>query len=371
MKIFYFDRTGGACDYYRATLPLTTLGKIDKEFQVTSMTKTDILNAIENDNHTKAFGLLDADVIVLPRLSDVKFFDQMKDLNPRAKIVLEYDDNLFSVSPFSPHYVDHGIEEITMEFPDGKKLDVWVDGKNIDIEKNKKSLEGIKNVMRRADLVTVTTDILAKEYSPYAKSVKALPNCIDGSIWKRLPFVQRSDIRMGWFGGHSHYEDWTILTPILSGIMNKYQNLKLVIMGSKFGGTMKNIDEDRIEFHQWVSTDAYPYKSAILDLDFAIIPLRDNKFNRCKSNIKWVEMGSLKIPSVTSLVSPYSEHATEDNGVWIEGNDPKAWEAGISLIIENAMLRRSVGESAYKTVMEKFEITGQAHLWGEAYKGVI
>lgn len=370
MKIFYFDRTGGACDYYRATLPITTLARIDKSFEVMGMTKADLLNAIENDNQNKAMCLLDADVIVLPRLSDTKFFDQMKELNPRAKIVLEYDDNLFSVSPFSPHYEDHGTEEVIMEFADGKKLEVWIDGKNINIAKNKTALDGIKRVMGMADMVTVTTDILAEVYKPYSKIVKALPNCIDGKLWNRLPLMQRNDIRMGWFGGHSHYEDWTLLTPVLSDVMRKYPNIKLVIMGSKFAGTMKDIPEDRIEFHQWITTDAYPYKSAILDLDFAIIPLRDNKFNRCKSNIKWVEMGALKVPSVTSLVSPYKEHATEENGVWIEGNSAESWKVGISLITENAILRRSLGENAYNTVMSKFEINGQAHLWGDAYKGL-
>lgn len=371
MNILYFDRTGGACDYYRATLPLTTLGKQDNSFKVQSMTKTDILNALENDNHSKAMALLDADVILMPRLADSKFFDQMRDLNPKAKIVIDYDDNLFCISPMSPHYAEHGTEEVRMEFPNGEKIDVWVDGKNIDIEKNIKSMENIKYVINNADLITVTTDILADAYKDMAKKVSVLPNCIDSMLWYKPPLLPREDIRMGWFGGHSHYEDWTLLTPVLHKVMKKYPQIKLVIMGSKFGGTMKDIPEERIEFHGWVPTEAYPYKSALLDLDFAIIPLRDNQFNRCKSNIKWTEMGSLKVPAVTSYVSPYAEHATDGNGVWIEDNDVDAWEKGISMMVEDSDTRKKIGNSAFNTVMEKFEIHGQAHLWGKAYKGVI
>jgi glycosyltransferase involved in cell wall biosynthesis len=150
--------------------------------------------------------------------------------------------------------------------------------------------------------------------------------------------------------------------------MKKYPELKLVLMGSMFKGTLKGIDEDRIEFHEWVKTPAYPYKAAILDLDFAIIPLEDNIFNRCKSNIKWVEMGALSIPSVTSYISPYREYATENNGIYIEDNDPKAWIEGISAMVEGAKLRETMGIEARKTVEDHFDINKKYILWEEAYK---
>jgi glycosyltransferase involved in cell wall biosynthesis len=361
----------GACDYYRAVLPLTTLPKVDPSVQVQTMTKADLMAAIESDNHTKVMDLLEADIVLLPRLVETRFLNQMRELNKRAKIVVDFDDNLFAVSPLSPHYVDHGTENVKMTFPNGQTLDVWADGVNIDLAKNRATLEEVKKVLGQVDLITVTTDILANAYRPHAKKILPLPNCIDAGLWKRLPFQPRGDVRMGWFGGHSHYEDWTLLTDVLPVVMEKFPLLKLVIMGTKFEGTVKKLPADRIEFHPWVPTQAYHYKAAILDLDFAVIPLRDTVFNACKSNIKWVEMGALEVPAAVSYVSPYAEHAEDGNGVWIESNDADGWVKGISMLAESPKLRAQVGAEARKTVMEKFEIHGQAHQWGDAYKGIL
>lgn len=371
MKIVYFDRTSGACDYYRAILPLTTLAKQNPEHKVATLTRADVMVAIESDDNTAISKLLETDIIVIPRLAGTKFFNLMKSMNPRAKIILEYDDNLFKVSPLSPHYADHGIEDVTVELPDGKLIDVWKDGVNIDLAKNKRVQDEIIEVLGRADAVTVTTNILADAYKSFTKNIIPLPNCVDFNKWQRLPLLPHKGLRMGWFGGSSHYEDWCLLSEVLPNVMEQYPHLKLVLMGTKFEGTLKKIPKDRIEFHPWEETPAYPYKAAILDLDFAIIPLRDNEFNRCKSAIKWIEMGALRVPSVTSYVSPYKELATEDNGVWIDSNDPKSWVEGIALMVENEKQRFLIGDSAYQTVLDKFDISKKWVLWESAYKEVL
>ena len=76
--------------------------------------------------------------------------------------------------------------------------------------------------------------------------------------------------------------------------------------GYEFKGIFKDVDEEQYEFHNWVPTVAHPYKQALLNSDIAILPLKDDLFNRCKSAIKWVEYSSLGIPSVAVNIPPYS-----------------------------------------------------------------
>ena len=52
--------------------------------------------------------------------------------------------------------------------------------------------------------------------------------------------------------------------------------------------------------------EEYPLFLNHLDLDIAIAPIKDTEFNRCKSNIKWLEHSMLKTPMVLSDVYPYS-----------------------------------------------------------------
>lgn len=365
MKVTYFLRDNGACGYYRADLPMNHMAS--PEIKVAKFEVGGNLKDLEK-------AIMETNVMLIPRLSEDRFISLaeglQKDLG--VKIVVDHDDNMFEVSPLSPHYADCGTQEVRFKQPDGSILDVWIDGENgFDIKRNQKLIDGFENALSIADMVTVTTPVLAEVYKPYAKKVVALPNCIDVNKWQRLPLKPHEGVRIGWFGGHSHYQDWLVLQDVMPKIIKKYSHVKFVIMGSLFKGAMGQIPAERIEFHEWVATPAYPYKAAILDLDFAIIPLEDNKFNRCKSNIKWVEMGALCVPAVTSHVSPYKEAATEDNGIFIENNDPKAWENGISMLIEDAALREKMGVAANKTVNDQFDINKKFSLWEDAYKGLL
>lgn len=367
MKITYLLRDDGACGYYRLSLPLDTWG---------SKNGTEIYRVQKGDNAKTSVRLIqDSDIVVIPRLGHEEddFFERVMEINKFGgkKLVVDHDDNMFSVSPFNPAYEDCGTQNVVTKFGVDEYVPTWVDGRNIDIERNVKRQEKLKDAMRVADMVTVTTEYLASVYRPYNKNIKALPNCIDMKLWQKIPIRQRDDIRLYWSGGSSHCEDWQIIEDVLPVIMEKYSNVKLVILGQKFEGSLLKLPQDRIETHDWVPTVAYPYKTAILDPDICIIPLHDNIFNRCKSPIKWVEMGALEVPCVASYVSPYKEIATEQNGVFIEGNGTQDWIDGISLLIEDRILRAKMAGHAYRYVVDNFDINKRWVDWDNAYKELL
>lgn len=384
MRIVLFEsQKGDAIDFYRAESPISTMYRFGM-CEYIKMGVDELPRLINTKDTSKLQYIEYADLFVVNRLADTRLITAIRGINPRGKIVADYDDNPFEVSPLSPHYETHGVKEVRYKMPDGTVLDLWVsiDKKEkfkgskqkpryIDIPANQKNLDSIRSVAESVDLVTVTTDILKEVFEPMAKSVRVLPNCINKNVWKPLDLKKTDEIRMGWFGGYSHYEDWSILTSILPKVMDKHQNLKLVLMGYMFNGTLKDVPKERIEFHPWVGREAFPYKAMTLNLDFALIPLQKTAFNRCKSPIKFVEMASMGVPTVGSYVSPYKEIATEGNGVWVQDNDPKAWEDGIDLMASDAGMRKAVASEAMQTVMSDFEIHGQFHRWAKAYKGVL
>ena len=286
------------------------------------------------------------------------------------KIVVDFDDNMFSISPMSPHYNEFGVENVKYRMKDGRELMLWEDGKNINLADNRKRMDSIKAACEQADMVTTTTDILADVYKPYSQKVAALPNCIDPALWGKLPLIPHDEIRLFWGGGTSHYEDWCLLSDALPVVMKKHKNVKLVLMGAKFDGTLKQIPKDRVEFHYWVPTPAYPYYARILNADIGLIPLQDTEFNRCKSSLKWVEYSAMSVPSVTSYVSPYKESATENNGVFVE-NDTEAWIDGLSYLIENKAKRDVMASAALTTINDQFNIHSKYKMWLDAYRELL
>ncbi len=360
MKITYFLRDEGACGYYRADLPMQAI-KDNTEIEVGRIKKGD--QATEIEEH------LDADIYLIPRASDEQMLKVMGRLQADGKrVIIDFDDDMFNISPLSPHYEENGIEEVKVRLPDGEMKDLWVDGKNINIEKNKKRREDIILCCQRADIITVTTDILAEAYEPLCDDVRVLPNCIDPSVYQKLPFEKRDTIRVGWTGGSSHYEDICLLKEVLPYLMDKYKNMVLVVFGQKFEGMMKGLPADRVEYHEWVERPAYPYKLAILDLDIMLIPIIDNVFNRRKSPIKWMESSLLGIPCVMSDISPYKDVQADNNGIYIEGNYADSWIKGVSYLADNPLEGSRMAFESNLIVLDKFNIHTRYKQWVDAYE---
>jgi len=360
MKVGYFLRDNGACGYYRVDLPLMT---------ATKRKVIETLRIEKGDNAERISSALEGDVIVFPRPCEKRLVEGFKELQDTGKkIVIDFDDNMFMLSPFSPHYHDFGIREVQYKMPDGKVLDIWKDGVNFSLKDNIERSEYIQKAIENADLVTTPTKILSNLYKTLgAKKTVTLPNCVDTDLWQKLLLEETDKLRLFWAGGHSHYEDWLLLKNVVPYIMNKYPDITLVLLGSKWDSTLQGIPQDRIEYHPWVATPAYPYKVSILNPDISIIPLADTDFNRCKSPIKWIEMAAMGVPSVTSNIPPYSVIASEHNGIFIDKNAEDAWIEGISMLIDDSVLRAKMGGYAQRTVNMNFDINTEYTQWVKAY----
>jgi glycosyltransferase involved in cell wall biosynthesis len=290
------------------------------------------------------------------------------------KTIIDEDDDLLHLSPFSPHYKDFGVEEVTVKLSDGTIMKLWEDGKNINIKENQKKQDSLKGVLGAADLVTVTTPHLADVYRPYARKITVLPNCLDASVWqwKEVSGVStRDETRVYWSGGASHFEDWAMINKPVKKILEANDKSKLVILGQKFSGTLKELDPKRVEFHGWVHYEAYPYKTIFMQPTFGIIPLVDTAFSRGKSTIKWVEMAALGIPCVTSYTPPYNMVYGEGNGIFIKDNDEDNWVLGMQKLIDDPILRGKMGYEARQHVLQHYDINTQWHKWRDAFKEIL
>lgn len=360
----------GGCGFYRIRQPFK---KINKN------TESEAIIMAENQPGDKIIPQIkDADVIVLRPRSEILYW-QLKEyldtdspnielLNLKNKrYILDHDDNTFEVSPLSMHYDELGTEEVETVI-DGKKVKLWQDGvANFDLKRNREWAKSLMKILKEVDLVTVTTPKLAEYYSQFNKNVKVLPNCIDFDRFKPLNLVKDEWIRIGWSGGVSHYIDWTTISEPLAKIFEKYPNVKLVISGSHFPGALKGVPEDRIEYHPWVESVAHPYHLATLNIDIAIIPLRDVSFNHYKSEIKYSEFSALKIPSLVANILPYSAVVEDGKNALAYSSDEEFTEKLVRLI-EDENLRKELAENAYNWVKENRDADKMAHLWTEAYK---
>jgi hypothetical protein len=305
MKVGIFRVSDTASDFYRTTLPLLTAAKYG-QVESSQLWVANLYYEVANRTG-KFMDVMTSDIFLLQRLGGQSVIDRMrqfiKDNNLKSKIVMDHDDDIFNTSPLSEHYADNGTEEVKIVH-NGKLLHEWKDGININIKKNRIKMDDMKKTIGMVDMVTVTNENLANIFRPYNENVRILPNCIDVPEWNKLNIVRDNpeEIRIGWQGGHSHWEDLLMIRDPLKQICEKYPNVKIVMMGYMPVSMDKEFRQGQLEFKKWVEVPAHPYRLAAMDLDIGLIPLKKNQFNICKSPIKWVEYSALKIPSIASYV---------------------------------------------------------------------
>ena len=352
MNILAMNVGRDGCSGYRILNPVKELKKIE-EHQVFQ------LDGKENPN--EMLELIEGSNVLIFRQEHIRLFNFIKEKIDTSKklLVIDMDDDIFNTSPFSETYRWGGVKDVEWQ---GKKL--WEDGENdFRIERNKKALDEVVKVFKKADLITCTTECLKNRLIEISgnKNVAVLPNAIS-EHWKKWDLKKEDTIRIGWTGGATHYIDWhTIMNP-LRKVFKKNKNIKLVLQGCKWDGTIKDIPH---EFHDWIDFEGHPYKTASLNIDIAVIPLADNKFNRSKSCIKWYEFSSLGIPSLVADVSPYKEEV-KDKALTFKNE--KEFEKNLQRLIDDGKLRKEVGDKSKKWVEKHRKLENIAKDYVKVYK---
>lgn len=179
------------------------------------------------------------------------------------KLFIDIDDNLYSVSKDNP--ASETVERLKHNFETCLKL---------------------------CDGVTVSVPNLKNVYKELNDNIYVNYNFVDKRMFD-FKRKKHKGIRIGWRGAYGHKEDLEMIRPVIEEIKKNY-NVTFVTLGWNPGWSD--------EHHEWVNSFEFPNALASLNLDLAVIPLIDSAYNRCKSNLAFLEYSALGIPTVTSPV---------------------------------------------------------------------
>lgn len=364
MRILGIERDETACNQLRVLQPL---------YKLRQHGLADCLTLGDWELHTEnaVQKVIESDIILFQRPASEEWFRFIKLCQKHGKIIVtDYDDDPFNTHPMNPYYKFVGTKEFAYKWPTGEVDMLWEDGVTIDIERNIIRNDLFRSSFRKADLVTTTTPILEGFFKTLNKNTAVLPNLVDFYYYQKPEFVKR-EIRIGYQGGTSHYEDIYVIKDMLTKVMKKYDNVKFVYLGeSRFNKLFQDIPSSKKEMHGWVKFISYPYKLQLLNLDIGICPLVDNVFNRNKSSIKWMDYSTVGAATIASDIPPYSETITNgQDGLLVKDN--KQWEEALCELIEDKHKRLKLAENAYENVYENHNADKKAHLWRDAYEKIL
>lgn len=347
MKIYYTLAQQQGCFFVRCMIPMIAGGWDGDQTSLQS-------EHINGDQMAKA--VLNADVVVFHRPNDDRCFAIADMLRKQGKkIVMDSDDTYKDI--------------------DGQKWKYILD-----------KVDGFLDKFgREADMITCSTEFLAKEYRNLNKNVVVLPNTVDPDFWPEQDEILKNEsgkIRIGLVGSVAYGGDFSQCRDALEAL-SKRDDVQLVLFGlppktKDFMEVVVPIHKDEYAFWEGLNVERQPlvpmkdYIETLnnLRLDVMMIPRGDRYFNRCKSNIKFLEASMLEIPVVaqgfTTGDSPYQQNPEDAEHMMIV-TDNADWLKAVERLLEDKDERRAMGQRAREYVIDKYSIEKNIHKWEEAY----
>lgn len=238
-------------------------------------------------------------------------------------------------------------------------------------------LEMLEWMSGEADGLLVSTEPLRQRVLRYNQNVVVLPNALDDRLLVQAlrspadtPFGERR-IVIGYMGTKNHDEDMELIAPAFHRLYQRYGNrIEIQIVGVVArSGTLKALHgvpyrvlapppggEDYPLFMPWFTST--------MRWDIAIAPLRDNAYNRCKSDIKLLDYAALGAAGVFSRILPY-ESMPAGVGL-LADNQPAAWTDALERLVGDDALRRRIAVTARQYVIGQRTLRQCAPMWPQA-----
>jgi O-antigen biosynthesis protein len=227
-----------------------------------------------------------------------------------------------------------------------------------------------------SDGVTTSTDFLAEEYKRFfpKKKIIVTKNCIDPSDEFPLAPNTTGKFRILIVGSVASNDDYLHIMNDLREL-DKRDDITIVVFGIKQidGKVLGSYSEDykfwsslkNIEWQTYVPVNEYMFTIAKLAPDLVIIPRKDSYFNRCKSNIKFLESSLLRIPVLAQGFrdgkSPYQ--GVEDSKYMTIVIDNNEWYNKIIEIKDNYPKFKELANQAHDYTVKNYNIKEYAKEW--------
>jgi len=297
---------------------------------------------------------------------------ELKKVKPDLKLVGDFDDDQFNISPLNQAYARCGYKNAKVE-ADGEIFYLWEHGKNgFDVIKNRIDAKATANIISMLDLMTTTTERLKFKYRHYIdkEKIKVIPNAVNFEAFSLYSKFDKGDgkIRIVWPLSSSHLNDWRDIRKSLGNVLKRNKNVKLVTLGVEMGRG-RDIPISQHEHVGWAMGYAeYLNNLFTSGADIGICPLADDRFNWKKSPIKWEEISAMGLPAVVSHVM-YSDYV-QDGVTGLVYHNHAEFEEKLQRLIDDAELRVRLGSAAQEHVREKYNVLIVANEYESAFEKI-
>lgn len=320
MKIYAFHDDSG-CGDWRIKRPLREMAKHGHQVEFSL-----------GGNGEAAQGY---QVVVGQRMDKHDALPVWRRLRTQSRLVYEIDDDVFSTDPVNS--MAHRV--YSQPVPQ----------------------DAVIHATQVADLVTVTTEVLADVMREHNPNVAVLPNCVPSEIFD-IQRPHRDKLVVGWTGGASHAADIHMIAAQLRRFLQRHPS-ELHLIGTDYSPTVRH----PARFTRWIK-DPLDYYAAF-DFDIGLAPLTGTTFDASKSNCKALEYSALGIPVLASDVPPYRDFVIDGVTGFLIRHEHD-WFKRLRELANDEAMRTEMGAKG-KEHARGWDIARGWKLWEQAYEGLL
>ena len=253
-----------------------------------------------------------ADIIIAQRQLDPVLIAKLRQLKDSGKTIIVELDDLFHVldkTNIASHYI------------------------------KPEHLAALQNLLSFAHGMTVTTPELKSYYAKWNANIETVPNFIDFHLREWVPpiFETTHPFTVGWSGSASHFTELSILGEWVNAILKAFPEVRYVHYADpKFLDLLcRDCGIDRARCDVIETRKFTEYNKPLINFcDVGLVPLKNTVFNRCKSDLKFLEYGAAGVLPVGSEMPAYVR-LTQGGGYGYTARDVNDVLALVSLYIQD------------------------------------
>jgi hypothetical protein len=279
---------------------------------------------ITNQHRHKTEIMMRADVLILKNICDPDILPLIRGRKEQRKLtVYEIADDLNALQTWNPVYF---------------------------FFKNKQNLDLGFRLANSCNALQVTSPELKKLYGHLNRNCKVFPNQIL-NVPPEKPLKKNSELVIGWGGSHGHMEDMAeIARPLINWIMSR-PNVSLHLMCSEpIWKLFYSLPQQKKKWTLPGSLD--DYYDFLKNIDIGIAPLKDNAFNRSRSDVKFLEYAISGIVPVMTHIEPYIESVNVGKTGFLFKNTSELIVT-LNLLAEDPSLAQNIAKEARQYVMRE------------------
>jgi tetratricopeptide (TPR) repeat protein len=217
---------------------------------------------------------------------------------------------------------------------------------------DRRALFCFDQLIRRCEATQVTSEALGQRLADRAHQIVVAPNQLEDLPPLRpfpapIPPSAERPLVIGWGGSFGHREDLRAIAPALIAWLQRQRHVRFELMGDPMlAEPFTALDSERFRFALPGSLSSY--LEWLERLDIGLAPLLPTAFNRCRSDVKFLEYASRSLVPVLQNLDPYRHLA--GTGAALLFDDPDDLIHQLDRLVAEPALRQTIATAAHALV---------------------